>query len=252
VNTDLAQILDCVYNSADPRAYPLSSYSYMIVPTEEKGVFTAAKGNTLGAFMSYFLCEGQQQASSLGYSPLTMNLVLAGFEQIKRIPGAGSANVDPNKCNNPTFTAGDSPSSNQLAKTAPQPAACDKQGPDQCTTGTAGALQSTPVSGSGNGGSASNATGGGTTSGGVTGTTDGAATGDGSVPLYDENGNAIEGSSTGGGAAAVASPFAVKDEGWGWQQTAMLAAVVFLLLAVIAPPAMIRILRSGASKGGTK
>lgn len=253
VNTDLTQILDGVYNSADPRAYPLSSYSYMIVPTEEKGVFTAAKGNTLGAFMSYFLCEGQQQASSLGYSPLTMNLVLAGFEQIKRIPGAGSANVDPNKCNNPTFTAGDSPSSNQLAKTAPQPAACDKQGPDQCTTGTAGALQSTPVSGSGNGGSASNATGGGTTGGGTTsGTTDGAATGDGSVPLYDENGNPIEGTSTGGGAAAVASPFTVKDEGWGWQQTAMLAAVLFLLLAVIAPPAMIRILRSGASKGGTK
>ena len=40
INTDsasdeyLTQILDGVYNNADPRTYPLSSYSYMIVPTE--------------------------------------------------------------------------------------------------------------------------------------------------------------------------------------------------------------------------
>ena len=29
----LTQILDGVYNATDPRAYPLSSYSYMIIPT---------------------------------------------------------------------------------------------------------------------------------------------------------------------------------------------------------------------------
>ncbi|RXZ66936.1 phosphate ABC transporter substrate-binding protein PstS, partial [Agromyces albus] len=152
----LTQILDGVYNSGDPRTYPLSSYSYMIVPTEVKppAVFTEAKGATLGAFASYMLCEGQQQAADLGYSPLPMNLVLAGFEQIKRIPGAGGASVDPNACNNPTFKPGDSPSNNQLALTAPQPADCDKRGPNQCTTGTAGAPQETPVSGSGSGGSA--------------------------------------------------------------------------------------------------
>lgn len=259
INTDansseyLTQILDGVYNSADARAYPLSSYSYMIVPTEVKGVFTEAKGNTLGTFMSYFLCEGQQQAASLGYSPLPMNLVLAGFDQIKRIPGAGSANVDPNKCNNPTFKAGDSPTTNQLALTAPQPAACDKQGPDQCTTGTAGALQSTPVSGSGSGGTAANAASGTSTTGA---SSSGAAeTSAGAAALYDENGNLIEGSgtATGSGAAAVASPFTVESSGWGWQQTAMLAAVGFLLLAVMAPPALMRVLKKttpGAKGGG--
>ena len=105
----LTQILDGVYNNGDPRTYPLSSYSYMIVPTEVGGVFTEPKGNTLGTFASYMLCEGQQQAEDLGYSPLPMNLVLAGFDQIKRIPGAGSASVDPNACNNPTFKPGDSP-----------------------------------------------------------------------------------------------------------------------------------------------
>ncbi|WP_208324058.1 phosphate ABC transporter substrate-binding protein PstS [Diaminobutyricimonas sp. TR449] len=268
INTDssstdyLTQILDGVYNSGDARAYPLSSYSYMIVPTEVTGVFTAAKGNTLGTFMSYFLCEGQQQAASLGYSPLPMNLVLAGFDQIKRIPGAESANVDPNNCNNPTFKAGDSASTNQLAKTAPQPAACDKVGPDQCTTGTAGALTSTAITGSGNGGSSSNAVAGGS---GSTSASSSAGAGGGTaaatgatdvtaVAAYDENGNVIAGAATAAGGAVFASPFTVGDGGWGWQQSTMLAAVGFLLLAVIAPPTLMRVFRrpGGESKGVTR
>lgn len=255
INTDanspdyLTQILDGVYNSGDPRAYPLSSYSYMIVPTEVKGVFTEKKGATLGAFASYFLCEGQQQASSLGYSPLPMNLVLAGFDQIKRIPGAGGANVDPNKCNNPTFKAGDSPSTNQLALTATQPAACDKKGPDQCVTGTAGAKGETPVSGSGSGGSASGAVGASGTAGGGAGAAD-AATGAG--VLYDEDGNVISGTGTGGtvAGAAVASPFTVAPDGWGWQQSVMLFAFVLLLAAVVAPPLLLKAIRSAGGPDG--
>ncbi len=53
INTDtsstsyLTQILDGVYNSTDKRAYPLSSYSYAIVPTEVAGIFNTNKGNTL-------------------------------------------------------------------------------------------------------------------------------------------------------------------------------------------------------------
>lgn len=244
----LTQILDGVYNSADPRTYPLSSYSYMIVPTEVKppAVFTAAKGATLGAFASYMLCEGQQQAGALGYSPLPMNLVLAGFDQIKRIPGAEGASVDPAKCNNPTFKAGDSPSSNQLATTAPQPAACDKKGPDQCTTGTAGALQDTATTGTGAGGSAA---GGAAVAAEAGAAGAGAAAADGGaaiaadVATYDENGNLIAGASTVGGAVAIASPFTLDDEGWGWQQSTMLGAVLLLLVAVALPPYLSRRLK---------
>jgi phosphate transport system substrate-binding protein len=87
----LTQILDGVYNNSDSRSYPLSSYSYLIVPTEVDGIFTAEKGATLGAFTRYLLCEGQKQAEPLGYSPLPLNLVTAGFDQIKRIPGAAGA-----------------------------------------------------------------------------------------------------------------------------------------------------------------
>lgn len=228
----LTQILDGVYNNGDPRTYPLSSYSYMIVPTALGGkTFTTAKGATLGTFASYFLCEGQQQAEDLGYSPLPMNLVLAGFDQIRRIPGAGSANVDPNACRNPTFKPGDSPSSNQLALTAPQPAECDKRGPNQCTTGTAGARQDTPVTGSGAGGSASTAAG-----GAAAGT--GAAAGSGAgAAVYDAEGNLISGDGAIAG-EAVSMPFALDDGAWGWRQSAMLGAVLLLVAAVAAPPLM--------------
>jgi ABC-type phosphate transport system substrate-binding protein len=91
---DLTSDLTGVYNNADPRAYPLSSYSYMIIPTSTQKSFTEAKGKTLGAFAYYFLCEGQQQAPALGYSPLPINLVQAGFAQIPKIPGAATQTVD--------------------------------------------------------------------------------------------------------------------------------------------------------------
>ncbi len=94
INTDqsspdyLTQILDDVYNAPEADAYPVSSYSYMIVPTAVGGVFTDVKGFTLGEFLKYVVCEGQNQAATLGYSPLPMNLVQAAYDQIKRIPGA--------------------------------------------------------------------------------------------------------------------------------------------------------------------
>ncbi|MBK4348612.1 phosphate ABC transporter substrate-binding protein PstS [Lacisediminihabitans sp. G11-30] len=224
----LTQILDGVYNNPDKRTYPLSSYSYMIVPTEVGGVFNTDKGNTLGTFASYMLCEGQQQAAALGYSPLPMNLVLAGFDQIKRVPGAGSANVDPNSCNNPTFKKGDSPSNNQLAVTAPQPAACDKQGPDQCTTGTAGAAgTATVVSGSGKGGSSSNTA---NAAGGAM--TDGASSSAGSAA---DIGSADASASSGATGGAVSTPYTLASASWGTGQFVMLGAGAFLVLVIVLP-----------------
>lgn len=96
----LTQILDDVYNSPEADAYPVSSYSYMIVPTEAGGTFSATKGYTLGEFIKYVVCDGQKQAGTLGYSPLPMNLVQAAYEQIKRIPGAEVGNFDPTTCSN--------------------------------------------------------------------------------------------------------------------------------------------------------
>ncbi len=134
-NTYLTQQLEGVYRSDDRRSYPLSSYSYAIIPTAEGGVFSSAKGKALGTFLNFGVCEGQQSAGVLGYSALPQNLVQASLEQIRLIPGVDQSGVDIRKCNNPTFSAD---GTNTVAKNAPQPPDCDKQGPAQCATGTAG------------------------------------------------------------------------------------------------------------------
>ncbi|RYC05710.1 substrate-binding domain-containing protein [Nocardioides zhouii] len=136
----LTQILDGVYNATDPRAYPLSSYSYMIIPTGAQDQrMSTAKRQTLGDFMYYSLCEGQAKAGPYGYSPLPLNLVQAGFTQLAKLKTADPAvdieNRDATKCNNPTFVAGNL-KQNKLAQIAPQPAACDKQGDGPCGTST--------------------------------------------------------------------------------------------------------------------
>lgn len=231
----LTQILDGVYNASDPRAYPISSYSYMIVPTEVAGTFSTKKGVTLGAFAHYMLCEGQKQASALGYSPLPLNLVEAGFKQIARIPGAGnSANVDIKNCTNPTFKPGDKPGNNLLAKTAPMPAACDKAGPTQCdgsssTTGGSGS------SGSGNGSGTDTSTGG----------TDGGNSNSGSD---SGGGNYVGPTGSNGSADLEAYAYKLPEPVWGVNQTFMIIVGVLFVIAVIAPPLVIAWLSRRSSK----
>ena len=146
INTDqnssmyLTQILDGVYRATDPRAYPLSSYSYMIIPTSaDDSRMTTAKRQTLSDFMYYSLCEGQSKAGPYGYSPLPLNLVQAGFQQLAQLKAADPAvditGRDAAKCNNPTFVAGNL-KENRLAQIAPKPASCDKVNAGPCGTAT--------------------------------------------------------------------------------------------------------------------
>ena len=101
-NPDGTQNLLGVYNAADRRAYPMSSYSYMIVPTSTVSPFNPDKGATLGKFILYFVCAGQQKAEQLGYAPLPRNLVENAFAAEQKIPGAPAppALTD---CHNPTI-----------------------------------------------------------------------------------------------------------------------------------------------------
>ncbi|MGE9807953.1 phosphate ABC transporter substrate-binding protein PstS [Janibacter sp. G1551] len=138
----LTQKLEYVYSHPDPRAYPLSSYSYLLLPTGKNDRrMTTAKRQTLADFMYYSLCQGQRNAGPYGYSPLPVNLVQAGFDQIRKLnqadAGVNLSNRDVTSCNNPTFD-GKNLSSNKLAKIAPMPAACDKTGAGPCNmvTGT--------------------------------------------------------------------------------------------------------------------
>jgi len=227
--TYLTQDLTGVFTSADDRTYPLSSYSYVVVPTGTENGFTTAKGYTLGAFANYFLCEGQQQAEVLGYSPLPINLVKAGMDQIGKIPGSTTVTLDVAKCHNPTFS---SDGSNTLATNAPHPSACDKRGADeQCdapTGGAPGAPGGGGGGGKGGGGSGGGSGGGGTGGTGGTGgsgsggagdgTTDQGGTGDGTGGTDGVNGGAggsggQGGSNAGGwGALAGGGPVMCEDD----------------------------------------
>jgi phosphate ABC transporter phosphate-binding protein len=134
LSTYLTEDLTDVYTDPDPRTYELSSYSYMILPTTTEFGFTTDKGFTLGEFGKYALCQGQSVVDALGYSALPINLVLAGFDQLRNVPGAQVPTTTTDiiqSCNNPTFAPD---GTNTLANTDPQPQACDRQGPTQCAS----------------------------------------------------------------------------------------------------------------------
>ncbi|MCR1781930.1 phosphate ABC transporter substrate-binding protein PstS [Nocardioides carbamazepini] len=136
----LTQNLDGVYTYNDPRSYPISSYSYMLLPTGGSDQrMSTAKRQTLADFMYYSLCTGQTKAGAYGYSSLPLNLVQAGFEQIAKLKAADPAveltDRDVKSCNNPTFD-GKNPDKNLLAQKAPKPPECDKEGAGPCGTET--------------------------------------------------------------------------------------------------------------------
>jgi phosphate ABC transporter phosphate-binding protein len=220
----LTQILDGVYNNKDPRTYALSSYSYMVVPTEAQGAFTEAKGKTLSAFSNYFLCEGQQQADVLGYSPLPINLVKAGLDQVKLIPGAETGKVNINKCNNPTLDP-------KYISAAPMPAECDKVGTTQCTTGTGGASNTSTTGSTGTTGTTD-----GTTTGITGGITGGIAGGVGGTMGTGPTQCDVD---TGICSSVKALPIATTSTGWGPTNWIIVSVIVILVLVIAVPPIVV-------------
>ena len=178
-----------MYGYTDPRSYPLSSYSYLIVPrtgTTLPPIFNTDVGRSLSTYIDYYLCAGQQEAGQLGYSPLPLNLVEGGLHQASLIPGAvpGPNPTTLAGCNNPTFTNGVL----TVLKTAPYPSACQKVGaPLNCsgTGGTTGSSTTTGKSKNGKSSKSSTTTGttGGTGTGTGTGTGGGTGTGSSSAPV---------------------------------------------------------------------
>lgn len=249
----LTQQLDGVYNDNDARNYPLSSYSYLILPTAIRGQFNQAKGKSMGAFSYYAMCQAQEQSASLGYSPMPINLVQGSFEQIRKIPGVVTQDIDVTKCKNPTFSPD---GTNLLAKNAKQPPECDRRGPTQCATGTGGLkLVLTIVKPGTDGGNAGGGgAGGGPGSGGGRGEP-GGADGSGGVGAQEicdpETGvctAALADGSDAGGAGLGRSERALPagalggTSGWTTTQTLMVLAVLFLLCLLVIPGLVWRIL----------
>ncbi|WP_341926408.1 phosphate ABC transporter substrate-binding protein PstS [Nocardioides psychrotolerans] len=240
----LTQILDGVYRNTDARAYPISSYSYMVIPTgADDPRMTTAKRQTIADFLYYSLCAGQTKAGPYGYSPLPLNLVQAGFEQISRLKQADSAvdltDRDVRSCNNPTFD-GKNLNKNQLAAIAPAPAACDKQGEGPCGTAT-GTNEPSTDDGGGTAPDGGPAGGGGASPTGAGAGTDttgsGAAGGNAPPPVVDPATGAVVGGTSTGAATSdaiyanpteLAADRALDTRTFGW-----LAALLAVGLVVV-------------------
>jgi hypothetical protein len=245
----LMQNLDNVYTYGDPRTYPLSSYSYLIIPRDVGGgqnnapppTWSTAKGVTLSTWLNYVLCGAQQSAGNLGYSPLPKNLVVGGFAQVDHVPGH-VATPDPTQlmgCNNPTYSNG----VNHLITGAPMPSPCDYYtAPINCVVvngkavNTGGSNGSSGGGGSGsNGGGANNANAANPHGGGPS-----AASSLGPSASFDPNTGQLVGSGAGTDAGAqsiAAEPVAVASRP---EEQSVLAVLTVLeiLAAVCAPVAV--------------
>jgi phosphate transport system substrate-binding protein len=148
----LLQNLSKVYTNPDKRAYAMSSYSYMIIPTSSTDPrMSTPKRQTLADYIDWAVCGGQAEMGPLGYSPLPVNLAQASFEQMYKLHTADPAvqisqlNIA-EKCFNPTFWAGH-PNGNLLAQIAPQPPSCDQTGQAPCPGETGVGSVGNPVKG---------------------------------------------------------------------------------------------------------
>lgn len=256
LHPDLTQDLTQVYTNSDPRTYPLSSYSYMILPKDTTQSFNVDKGRTFSEFAYYFLCEGQQQADTLGYSPLPINLVQAGIDQVNQVPGSTHKlnRNDLSRCHNPTVSA---TGGNLLAEKAAQPEACDRKGtPAQCTTGTGGATQPTPTSGggrAGGGGGSGGGAGGGGAGGGTAAGAGGAAgaaagAGGAAAGAIDPDTGLPVGTSLAGDSGASAVPVTIDAIGNRRQLVLAIIAGTLLLVLVLGPPLVARVMRQRAAR----
>jgi len=254
INTDkksknyLLQTLNNVYTAPEPQAYPLSSYSYFLIPTGKSPLesrMTTSKRQTLADFLFYAVCTGQKEIGPIGYSPLPSNLVQASFAQTVLLNKADpNVNVSLEKstslqsCDNPTFVAGHL-NVNHLAQIAPLPASCLKAGNDPCSdsqTATASVAVNT-------GGGKHPGTGGGSTGPGSSQSTgaNGQPLPPGTAPSTGPNSsgdpNGVQGGD--GGSVETAAPNAASLAGYNPHSlTGVLApiAVLEILAVMILPP----------------
>ncbi|GAA1012029.1 hypothetical protein Aple_014200 [Acrocarpospora pleiomorpha] len=73
-----------VYAHTHPNAYPISSYNYIIVPTDG---YDAAKGEVISKFTLHAITEGQKNVDQIGYSQLPTELIEQGLKALASVPG---------------------------------------------------------------------------------------------------------------------------------------------------------------------
>ncbi len=115
---DLSQELSGVYASGNPKAYPISAYSYVVTQCR-KGDRASCQGpysdqgitDTLGPWLRYIACDGQANMARIGYSPLPPNLSQEMANAVSRLTGEPAERLTAANCGNPRFRGGLGPGS---------------------------------------------------------------------------------------------------------------------------------------------
>jgi phosphate transport system substrate-binding protein len=173
---DTSQNLTGVYTSANPLAYPISAYSYILVQCAPNSVRTTCISpyinqgiaNTLAQFMSFVACAGQIHMAQIGYAPLPPQLSQFLANAVGYMLNQPAQQLNASNCSNPTFSgslgADASPPPVPPIGNAPGGAAASSGGSGASTSsagsttgaGTGSAAGSTGGTGSGAAGSSSN------------------------------------------------------------------------------------------------
>jgi phosphate transport system substrate-binding protein len=160
---DLSQELSGVYASANPKAYPISAYSYMVTQCAKTGDRPTCKGpylnggvtETLAKWMRYIACDGQVNMARIGYSPLPGVLSQEIANSVARMQGVAAESLNADNCANPRFKG--SLGTDSSSPDDPLAAVASLSGSSDAPAASAGA--STPQAAAAAGASAGAATG---------------------------------------------------------------------------------------------
>jgi len=71
-----------ITNSPGKDAYPISSFTWLLIPAQSKD---ESKGKILADFLNWMVADGQKMTSALAYAPLPENVAAKEKEAIKQI-----------------------------------------------------------------------------------------------------------------------------------------------------------------------
>jgi phosphate transport system substrate-binding protein len=161
---DTSQNLTGVYTSANPLAYPISAYSYILVqcaPNAARATCLApyvnqGVANTLAQFMSFVACAGQIHMSQIGYAPLPPQLSQFLANAVGWMLNQPAQQLNASNCSNPTFSG----SLGADASPPPVPPIGNAPGGAAASSGGGTSTSGGSAAGAGTAGSAAGSTGG--------------------------------------------------------------------------------------------
>jgi len=71
-----------ITNAPGKDAYPISSFTWLLIPTPSKD---AAKGKIIADFLNWMVEDGQKMTADLSYAPLPESVVAKVKETIKQV-----------------------------------------------------------------------------------------------------------------------------------------------------------------------